>query len=141
MAACEAVARLRAPAGEPLRMLEAGEDGQPPLFSRVALVGAPRVVLTGSQLAFGYEDEDARLAFQRLGKTLEQEGSSLGPCGRGFDLRALSRCHRRAGRQDRRRSFLTPAKPPAGTLVPVVGLPSLDASFAVDVLAVTSNSQ
>ncbi len=37
--------------------------------------------------------------------------------------------------------FLDPAKPPAGTLLPCVGLPSLDAGFAIDAVAVPANSQ
>jgi enamine deaminase RidA (YjgF/YER057c/UK114 family) len=138
-AACEAVARLRAPAGEPLRMLNAGEERQPPFFSRVALVGAARVALTGSQLAFGYEDNDARLAFQRLGKTLEQVGSSPARAA----VTSIYPLSGSIGEQVRRigQEFFDKAKPPAGTLVSIEGLPSLDASFAVDVLAVTSSTQ
>jgi enamine deaminase RidA (YjgF/YER057c/UK114 family) len=138
-AACEAVARLRGPAGEPLRILDAGEEGQPPLFSRVALVSAERVALTGSQLAFGYEDSDARLAFQRLSKTLGQVGSSPARAA----VTSIYPLSGSVGEQIRRigPEFFNKAKPPAGTLVSFEGLPSLDASFAVDVLAVTSSTQ
>jgi Mg2+-importing ATPase len=38
---------------------------------------APRVVLSGTQVAYGYQDSDARLAFQRLAKALEAGGSSV----------------------------------------------------------------
>ncbi len=115
MAACEAVARLRGPAGEPLRMLAAGEAAQRPLFSRVALVGAARVALTGSQLAFGYEDNDARLAFQRLGKTLEQVGSSTARAA----VTSIYPLSGSIGEQVRRigPEFFDKTKPPAGTLV------------------------
>jgi enamine deaminase RidA (YjgF/YER057c/UK114 family) len=138
MAACEAVARLRGPAGEPLRLLEAGAAGQPPFFSRVALVSAARVALTGGQLAFDYEDSDARLAFQRLDKTLGQVGSSLAGAAVAwiYPLSASTREQvRRIGPE-----FFDKAKPPAGTLVSFEGLPSLDASFAVEVLAVALTS-
>jgi enamine deaminase RidA (YjgF/YER057c/UK114 family) len=139
MAACEAVARLRGPADEPLRMLAAGEAAQRPFFSPVALVGATRVALTGGQLAFGYADTDARLAFQRLGKTLGQVGSSTARAV----VTSIYPLSGSIGEQVRRigPEFFDKTKPPAGTLVLFEGLPSLDASFAVDVLAVTSNSQ
>jgi enamine deaminase RidA (YjgF/YER057c/UK114 family) len=139
VAACEAVARLRGPAGEPLGVLVGGEEGQPPFFSRVALVGAERVALTGSQMAFGYEDNDARLAFQRLGKTLEQVGSSPARAV----VTSIYPLSGSIGEQVRRigPEFFDKAKPPAGALFCFEGLPSLDASFAVDVIAVTSTSQ
>jgi len=37
--------------------------------------------------------------------------------------------------------FFDKAKPPAGAVLSFEGLPSLDASFAVDVIAITSTSQ
>jgi enamine deaminase RidA (YjgF/YER057c/UK114 family) len=139
VAACEAVARLRSPAVEPLRVLNAAGADQPRYFSRAALVSAPRVALAGSQLAFGYRDDDARLAFQRLGKVLGQAGSSL-------DRAAVTSIYPLSGsigEQVRRigPEFFDKARPPAGTLLPFEGLPSLDASFAVDILAVAGTSQ
>jgi len=139
VAACEAVARLRIPAGAPLRLLTRARSAGSAARPDVALVGAPRVVLTGGQMSFNYEDEDARLAFQRLGKTLEQGDSSWDRVAwMGFYV--LSRP---IGEQVQRiaAGFLDPAKPPAGTLLPCVGLPSLDAGFAVDAVAVPANSQ
>jgi enamine deaminase RidA (YjgF/YER057c/UK114 family) len=90
-------------------------------------------------LAFGYEDKDARLAFQRLGKTLEQVGSSPARAA----VTSIYPLSGSIGEQVRRigPEFFDKAKPPAGTLVSFEGLPSLDASFAVDVLAVTSSTQ
>jgi len=146
VAACEAVARLRAgpqgrPAGrsagppaEPLRLLN--PDGLPrePGVSPIALVWAPHLVLTGTQSSFGYQLADARLAFDRLRKALEQEGVSprevafahYYPLSGGI-----------AGQVRTVRSeFFDPARPPAATLMLFEGLPSMDAGFAVDVVAV-----
>jgi enamine deaminase RidA (YjgF/YER057c/UK114 family) len=139
VAGCQLVARLRAPAGAPLRALSLGEPPAVPGRSDVALVSAPRVVLAGSQMAFGYQDEDALLAWQRLGKTLEQEHSSIGQVV-SANLYVLSRS---IGDQAQRTSagFWEPSKPPAWTMIPCVGLPSLDASFAIDAVSVATNSQ
>ena len=112
-ASCEAVGRLVAPQ-------------QPP--------GAGRLVFTGAQLAFGATAADARLAFERLGKTLAQAGASYNRvvhlCVYSLS-RSTAELALRAGRE-----FFDPAKPPALTVLLVEGLPSLDASFAVDAEAV-----
>ena len=120
--ACEAVARLRA---GPVKAIA------PP--SAVALVRAPRVVLAGSQMAFGYDEENARLAFQRLGKTLEQQSSSL----RGVVSVNIYGMSRPIGERALKigAGFFDPAGPPAATVITCVGLPALDASFALEVVA------
>ena len=139
VAACEAVARLRSPAGSPLRVLSAKVPGGSGEYSDVAVVGAPKVVLAGSQLAFGYQPEDARLAFQRLARTLEQEGSSLGSVA-ALGYYVLSKgIGEQAGKVAA--DLLNRQRPPAATVVPCVGLPALDAGFAIDAVAVPSNSQ
>ncbi len=110
---CEAVGRASAPR-------------QPP--------GAGKVVFTGAQLAFGATPADARLAFERLGKTLAQAGA---PYSRVVHVsiyslsRSTAELAERAGRE-----FFDAASPPALTVLLVEGLPSLDASFAVDAEAV-----
>ena len=38
------------------------------------MVDAPKVVFSGAQLAFGEQDRDIRLAFERLGKDIEPLG-------------------------------------------------------------------
>lgn len=112
-ASCEAAGRLIAPQ-------------QPP--------GAGKLVFTGAQLAFGTTPADARLAFERLGKTLAQAGASYNRVVH-LSIYSLSRSTAelaaRAGRD-----FFDPARPPALTVLLVEGLPSLDASFAVDAEAV-----
>jgi enamine deaminase RidA (YjgF/YER057c/UK114 family) len=133
MTACEAVARLPADPGA-LRMLPAGGPETEPGQSQIALVGARRVVLTGTQVSFGFEPKDARLAFERLRRELEQSGSSMGKVAfvGCYPLAQSIAAQIRLARQD----FFDPAHPPAGSMVTFEGLTSLDAGFAVDVVAV-----
>ena len=139
LAGCQLVARMRTPAGAPIRVLKSTASGGSEPISEVALVSAPRVVLVGSQMAFGYEEEDARLAFRRLAKTLEQEGSSIAQVA-SAGMYSLSKS---IGEQAQKvgAGFWGQASPPASTRIPCVGLPSLDASFAVDVVSVVTSSQ
>jgi enamine deaminase RidA (YjgF/YER057c/UK114 family) len=131
---CEAVARLRWNTGTPIHMLNPDGLGASPQVSQVALVGAPKVILTGSQEAFGFRDEDARLAFERLGRSLSQAGGSL------KDV-AFSSLYPLSGSISEqvlkiRGEFYDHARPPACTMLSFEGLPSMDAGFAVDVVAV-----
>jgi len=129
MAACEAVVRLHDDPG-PWRVSQAGGPGQ----SRIALVGAGRVLLTGTQVSFGFEPADTRLAFERLRKELEQAGSSLGNVvfAQYYPLAESIAGQIRTVRQE----FFNPASPPAGSMLLFEGLTSMDAGFAVDVVAV-----
>ncbi len=138
LAACEAVARLRSPAGGELRVVSDNRPGDAGQYSDVALVGAPRVVLAGGQLAFGYRADDAKLAFERLGRTLEQEGSSLA----GIAVLRLYALSRGLGEQAGKvaAGMLNPERPPAATVIPCVGLPSLDSAFSIDAVAVPWSS-
>ncbi|MGA3241798.1 MAG: hypothetical protein ABSG03_36520 [Bryobacteraceae bacterium] len=140
LSACEAVARLRAAPPSPLSFLNSGganpgadsHGGQPGGGeSQVALVNAPQLVFTGGQDSFGYQESDARLAFERLKKSLEQAGAAprnvayadyypLSP-GLGAQVRTV------------RGEFFDH---PAATMLIFEGLPSMDAGFAVDVVAV-----
>jgi enamine deaminase RidA (YjgF/YER057c/UK114 family) len=137
MAACEAVARLSSDPG-PLRMvaMEGSVAGVPaePGQSQIALVGARRVVLTGTQVAFGFEEKDAHLAFERLQKELEQSGSSM----RNVAFAHYYPLAQSIAAQVRRvrRDFFDNAHPPAGSMLQFEGLTSMDAGFAVDVVAV-----
>lgn len=123
IAACEAVARLSA---DPGRLRFIGSES--------ALVGAPQVVLTGTQVSFGYQVQDGRLAFERLGRELKEAGTS-------FQDVAFAHCYPlsngiAAQVRKLQTEFFDPAHPPAGTLLLFEGLPSMDAGFAVDVVAV-----
>jgi enamine deaminase RidA (YjgF/YER057c/UK114 family) len=126
LAACEAVARLRVAPPTPLEFVNSG-GGE----SQIALVNAPQVVLTGGQDSFGYQEADARLAFERLKKSLEQAGAT--PKNVAYaDYYPLSPGLASQVRKVRGEFF----DHPAATMLIFEGLPSMDAGFAVDVVAV-----
>jgi enamine deaminase RidA (YjgF/YER057c/UK114 family) len=133
---CETVARSRVRIERPLELLN--PDGLPksPNYSQIALVGAPRVAITGTQVAFGTQDADARLAFGRLEKELAAVGSSIKEVA-WSSIYPLSGSIAEEVRKVRF-EFYDPARPPASTLLPFEGLPSMDASFAVDAVAVAN---
>jgi enamine deaminase RidA (YjgF/YER057c/UK114 family) len=125
LAACEAVARLHSDTGHSLSFRPA--EGEP--FA--ALVAAQHVVFTGTQVSYGYEVANSRLAFQRLIKVLE---------GAGVSGRAVAFAHHYPlaaplATQVRtlRGEFFSRS---AGTLLLFEGLPGMDAGFAVDAIAV-----
>ena len=134
VAECEAVARLRWNTGTAMHMLNPEGLAQSPQLSQIVLIGAPQVIMTSSQEAFGFQDQDARLAFERLQKSLSQEGGSM----QGVAFTSLYPLSSRISEQVRkiRGEFYDRARPPAGTMLPFQGLPSMDAGFAVDVVAV-----
>jgi enamine deaminase RidA (YjgF/YER057c/UK114 family) len=68
VAACEAVARLRWNTGT--RVHFEPKEGDP----QAALVAAQHVVLTGTQVSYGYQEANSRLAFERMQKALEANG-------------------------------------------------------------------
>ena len=133
VAACEAVARSRQNIGARMKFLNPEGLPRDPGTSQIALVAAPHLVFTGTQVSFGYEEKDARLAFERLKQTLEQAGVSTADVayahyyplssGIGGQVRKI------------RGEFFDGAHPPAGTMLTFEGLPSMDAGFAVDVVA------
>jgi enamine deaminase RidA (YjgF/YER057c/UK114 family) len=138
IAECEAVGRLRASPARPLEMLNPAGLPKSEFYSQISLVSAPKVVFTGGQLAFGFREQDARLAFERLGRTLHQAGAS-------FDRLAMSSIYPLTGAignlaRKVRTEFYDGANPPPSTMLPFEGLPSLDASFAVEVVAVASDT-
>lgn len=116
---CEAVARLDAPPRLPV-VIEGG----------AALVNTPKIVLTGTQMAFRDTDADLRLAFERLQRELQTLGvthkdvfwASAYPLTRPVEEKV------RAIEQE----FFPRA---AGTMLLFEGLPSLDATTALDVIA------
>jgi enamine deaminase RidA (YjgF/YER057c/UK114 family) len=134
MASCEAVARLAWNTGTALLLKDAPGLSAEPGQSQMALVGAPRVVLTGTQVSFGYEEKDSRLAFDRSRRVLEQAGASIAnvafahyyPLSEGIAAQV----------QKIRAEFFNNAHPPAGSMLLFESLPSMDAGFAVDMVAV-----
>ncbi len=134
VAACEAVARLASDPSTPLQFLD--PDGLPRESGQasVALVNSAEVVLTGAQVSFGYQLRETRLAFDRLQKELTQAGTSAGKVAfAGYYPLSLDIASQ--VRQVRAEVF-DAERPPAGTLLLFEGLPSMDAGFAVDAVAV-----
>jgi enamine deaminase RidA (YjgF/YER057c/UK114 family) len=87
-------------------------------------VNAPKLIFTGAQMAFGTQDSDVRLAFERLQKTLNSFGAGEGDVIFS-NLYPLSRSIEEK---------LPVLRNPATTLI-VEGLPSPDASMAIEVVA------
>jgi enamine deaminase RidA (YjgF/YER057c/UK114 family) len=134
---CEAVARSRVKIEGPVQFLN--PDGLPKSanYSQIALVSAARVAITGTQVAFGSQDSDVRLAFGRLEKELAGVGASVKEVA-WSSIYPLSNAMAEDVRKIRF-EYYDAARPPACTLLPFEGLPSLDASFAVDAIAVASH--
>jgi enamine deaminase RidA (YjgF/YER057c/UK114 family) len=119
-AECEAVAALVAP-------LPSRVDRKP---GQLTAVGPGQVVLTSMQMAFGNSENDLRLALERLGKTLESAGVSYGDTvfASAYVLQGSTRDALKKLWPD----FVK--RPYTGTVLLFEGLPSLDASMAVDVV-------
>ncbi|MBM3814488.1 MAG: hypothetical protein FJW20_22920 [Acidimicrobiia bacterium] len=130
---CEAVARLKTRQPTSLQFVNPPGLTPSPNFSQVALVSTKQVVLSGTQLAFRYQDSDVRLAFERLRDSLEQAGASIKNVAMS-SIYPLSRAMQEKVRTLRFEFYDRP-RPPASTMILFQGLPSLDASFGVDVVA------
>jgi hypothetical protein len=121
-ALCEAAGRL-----------EPGQRGAS--SARVAVVRTPKIVFSGIQMAFGRENADLRLAFERLNKAL----SAVAPPGAVVAVRfytmdnSLSKKLPALGQELFHREAL------AGAALEIEGLPSLDASLGMDVVAEGTN--
>jgi enamine deaminase RidA (YjgF/YER057c/UK114 family) len=129
---CEAVAALAAaPAASP-----SFAGNMEKRYSQVVSVGPERITFTGIQLGFGREEADVTLAFERLGKTLEGAGTGF----EGVVMSSVYPLTNRIAEQIRkvRTGYYSGENPPASTLLLFEGLPSLDASFGIDVVAVSS---
>lgn len=137
-AECEAVARLRAVVAQPRSFLNPPNLEKSPHYSQMALVTAPKLVLTGTQLAFGHQDSDVKLAFERLERALQSMNAR-------FDDVVMSHIYLTSSAlieriRAVRAGYYSGAHPPASTMLPFQGLPSLDAPFGVDVVAVPDAS-
>jgi enamine deaminase RidA (YjgF/YER057c/UK114 family) len=132
VAACEAVARLRQDIGAPLKLLSPEGLPSEPGHSQIALLAAPRAVFTGTQVSFGFAESDARLAFGRLKKVIEQAGGTAVAFAGYYPLSESIAGQVRKVRTE----FFDTAHPPAGTMLSFESLPSMDAGFAIDAIAV-----
>jgi len=132
-AECEAVARLRGAISGLVTFLNPPDLDKSPNYSQLALVKSPKLVITGTQLAFGSQEGDIKLAFDRLQRVLSSSNAR-------FDQVVMSHTYVTSTAiiprvRTVRAGYYSSATPPASTLLPFEGLPSLDASFAVDVIA------
>ena len=133
VAECEAIARLKTAPAEAVVLLNPEALAKSPNYSQIALVKAQKIVFTGLQIAFHDQQSDARLAFDRLAKTLEPAAVRYSNVffTHIYALTAQAMDQVRTVRFN----YLDKAHPPASTLLPFEGLPSLDASFAIEVVA------
>jgi enamine deaminase RidA (YjgF/YER057c/UK114 family) len=132
-AECEAVARLRGAISGPVTFLNPADLDKSPNYSQLALVKSPKLVITGTQLAFGSQEGDIKLAFDRLQRVLTSFNAR-------FDQLVMSQTYVTSTAiiphvRTVRAAYYSSTTPPASTLLPFEGLPSLDASFGVDVIA------
>jgi len=133
-AECEGVARLRQAPNQAVTYLNTPESAGAGTYSQMVLVHAPKVVFTSTQLGFGSQESDVRLAFDRLQKALASLNANLGKLAMShvyLTSMAIAEKVRAV-----RKTFYDAMNPPASTLLPFEALPSLDASFGVDVVAV-----
>jgi enamine deaminase RidA (YjgF/YER057c/UK114 family) len=124
---CEGVAKLASPVDNTSFVSDGGK------VVGVA-VSAQTVALTGTMVAYGYEDRNARLVFDRMNKLLEPVRASWKSVAEVRFYPLAPSIEKQIGRV--RDDYIDRAHPPAMSMVPVEGLPSIDASFAMDAIAV-----
>jgi enamine deaminase RidA (YjgF/YER057c/UK114 family) len=107
----------------------------PQTGSGVALINSPKIVLTSTQLVFRDQDSDFRLAYQRLAKTLAPLGATFKDVfWTGNYALTLPNA---AMIEKLQWEFLDRTHPPANTALQIEGLPSSDATAAIEFMAVT----
>ena len=121
-ALCEGVAR-----GNSILMADAPASG-------VARIGATKIVLTATQLVFRDQDSDFRLAYQRLAKALLPLGATFKDVF-WTGTYALTRPDA-TKLENIQGEFFDRGSPPAHTALQIEGLPSTDATAAVELMAV-----
>jgi enamine deaminase RidA (YjgF/YER057c/UK114 family) len=123
--ACEAVAATVSASAKSVDLI-----GSP---AQVVRLGPGRIVLSGTQMAFGQEDGDLRLAFGRLDKALETSGTDM---KKVVFARVYSLTSAAAQKLlQLRAEYFDQAAQPATTSLMFEGLPALDASIGLDVVA------
>ncbi len=130
---CEAVGRLDKSPGAEVRLVNPPGLTANPNYSQIALVSAPKLVFTGMQMAFGDQDKDVHLSFDRLKKALESQHAEYKDV---FYTHVYPTTKTIADKvRTIRFDYLDHAHPPASTLLLLEGLPSLDATVAIEVVA------
>ncbi len=139
---CEAIGRLeksrleKSPAST-ATLVNPSTLSQNPNYSQIALVSSSKIVFTGTQMAFGDQDKDVRLSFDRLRKALESQGADYKDVfwSSVYPLKKTVADKVRTIRFD----FFDHSRPPASTFLQFEGLPSLDATVAIEVAAAVGN--
>lgn len=131
--ACEGVGRLPEGGGAVESRLNAAgvetRSGQ----AHAVLIRADKLIFTRAQLAFQDQDADVELAYERLGEMLQEQGAGFADV---VDARVYALTPAVAGRVATLRSRFMPADlRPARTVQVFEGLPSYDASMAVELIA------
>jgi enamine deaminase RidA (YjgF/YER057c/UK114 family) len=126
---CEAVAAVIDPTKNGVEYRNAKENR----YSDAVILPPGRIVISGTQLAFGSGEEDVRLAFGRLEKAITPAGGKLSDVvvARLYPLTSAAAEATRKVRFE----FSDPKQPPATTMLVFEGLPSLDAAFGVEVIS------
>jgi enamine deaminase RidA (YjgF/YER057c/UK114 family) len=137
LAECEAVGRLATAPASPVVLINPAGLSQSPNYSQVALVNTPKIVFSGTQMAFGDQDNDIRLAFERLGRVLTAAGATYRDVFWSSIYPLTRPVAEKTG--NIRFNFYDRSRPPASTLLLFEGLPSLDGTVAVEVMAGVSN--
>ena len=117
--------------GAVLNVMQSQRLAARPFTSCEAVVRGGRTgqyVFTGTQSAFGFEEKDATLAFQRIGRELTGAGASPGDVVL-TNVYALTRPIA---------EMALKARPAGGeySVLPVEGIAASDGSFAIDVVAI-----
>ena len=121
-ASCEGIARFQDPKG---RIMFSGNIA--------GIVGLPKIVMTGTKLVFRDEDADIRLAYQRVAKAMEPLGASfkdvfwngIYPLTRPVGIKIYNL----------REEFVGPLRAGNASQVLFEGLPSTDATAAIELMA------
>lgn len=92
---------------------------------------AGKLAFTGTRVAFGSEEKDARLAFQRLDKDLAEAGAAP-------DSVVFTNIYPLSGAMAELSKRLRPSKAPVAVILSE-GVAAVEAGFAVDAVAVTGN--
>jgi enamine deaminase RidA (YjgF/YER057c/UK114 family) len=124
--ACEAVATMPKAPDMPVRLI-----GSP---AQVTVVGAAKLVMSGTQMAFGREPADLRLAFDRIDKALDDTGADLKQVVFAHVYSLANSVIEKVA--NLRPEYFDSKAQPATTALLFEGLPSLDASMALDVIAI-----
>lgn len=131
---CEGVGRLTAAPAEAVEFVNPEGMEKSASYTQLVRVNAAKVVLSTTQQSFGLDDEAMKLCMTRLQKMLETQQAAFGRVvmAHGYALSSRAMAEYRKVRGE----FYDKAHPPASTLLVFEGLPSSDAVFGLDVIAV-----